>query len=205
MIPQSDKEWWGFSQIHGWVLVNWEHAKNNPEYWNDQRNNPKFESPRRLYLIRCKDWVEISILLQEWSPPGYTSAPEWIDSLSSPARQAALEQLEAFQTRFYFGNAQRRDLLSRLQEEFETDFLNAEAFYEHHCSSCISPTEFADEKAMFVQRWAEATIRHRLDSQQAAAIAALHGHVQVVARAGSGKTSTLVTRACCSVWSGRLP
>jgi DNA helicase-4 len=33
------------------------------------------------------------------------------------------------------------------------------------------------------------------DDEQAAAVAAVHGHIQVVARAGSGKTATLVNRA----------
>jgi DNA helicase-4 len=59
----------------------------------------------------------------------------------------------------------------------------------------ITDEEFDQEKAEFVQAWTEENLSCQIDLEQAAAIAATTHHVQVVARAGSGKTSTLTTRA----------
>lgn len=50
-------------------------------------------------------------------------------------------------------------------------------------------------KANFVQEWAKHELGYDLDPEQAAAVAAGDGDVQVIARAGSGKTRTLITRA----------
>ncbi len=61
--------------------------------------------------------------------------------------------------------------------------------------------DFTKEKLSFVRSWiAENTPKEKdeknsvPDDEQIAAIAAVHGNIQVVARAGSGKTSTLVNR-----------
>ena len=50
-------------------------------------------------------------------------------------------------------------------------------------------------KQKIVQFWAEANIRNKPDLEQSLAIGSVNSHVQVIARAGSGKTSTLVNRA----------
>lgn len=61
--------------------------------------------------------------------------------------------------------------------------------------------EIQNERVSFVSAWAasfgweEKSLQRQLDAEQTAAIAAINGHVQVVARAGSGKTTTLVKRA----------
>ncbi|WP_341527263.1 UvrD-helicase domain-containing protein [Nostoc sp. UHCC 0302] len=46
-----------------------------------------------------------------------------------------------------------------------------------------------------MQSWVQTNLNTSPDLEQAAAIGAVKGHIQVVARAGSGKTSTLVNRA----------
>ncbi len=50
-------------------------------------------------------------------------------------------------------------------------------------------------KRQFVQEWAKHDLGYDLDPDQAASVAAGDGDVQVIARAGSGKTRTLITRA----------
>ena len=59
----------------------------------------------------------------------------------------------------------------------------------------ISLAEYNTEKVDYVQSWAEGVLDPMPDPEQAAAIGAVEGNVQIVARAGSGKTATLVNRA----------
>ena len=89
-------------------------------------------------------------------------------------------------------------LLRRLQEKFEGDFLTAYEFYQTECTDHISLEEYNSKKIKFVQSWANRFLDPDAptpDPEQAAAIGAVEGNVQVIARAGSGKTATLVTRA----------
>ena len=89
-------------------------------------------------------------------------------------------------------------LLRCLQEKFEGDFLTAYKFYQTECTDHISREEFNSKKIEFVQSWANRFLDPDAptpDAEQAAAIGAVEGNVQVIARAGSGKTATLVTRA----------
>ncbi len=91
MIQESKSEWWGFSRHHGWVVLD----------WNDPRNRPGAESPRRLYLIRCRDWAEAPIRWSDWSPPAYTSAKDQIPAQPGPDQKSALEMVQALQEAFY--------------------------------------------------------------------------------------------------------
>lgn len=119
---------------------------------------------------------------------------ELIRRAEQKARQDRLEALRQAE--------QRRDMLAQLRAQLQTDFPNAETHYERFCSACISRREFEGERARFMQTWAAENIpevfpsRRKLDLEQAAASSSLHSHVQVVARAGSGKTATLVARTC---------
>ena len=91
---------------------------------------------------------------------------------------------------------EKRGLLKNLKEHFEQDFLNADRFYQDRCTNHISFEEYETEKITFVQSWAENySLDPMPDEEQAAAISAVEGNIQVVARAGSGKTATLVNRA----------
>ena len=83
-------------------------------------------------------------------------------------------------------------LLRSLKEHFEQDFLNAYNFYQTHCSEHISFDKYQAEKSNYVRSWIQRHLKPKElpDDEQAAAIGAVEGHVQVVARAGSGKTST---------------
>ena len=98
----------------------------------------------------------------------------------------------------YFYRREKQILLKSLREKFEKDFLNAHDFYQTQCTNHISPEEYETEKINYVQSWAENRLKSKdpkPDCEQAAAIGAVEGDVQVIARAGSGKSATLVTRA----------
>jgi DNA helicase-4 len=122
------------------------------------------------------------------------------------------EKLEALRLKIERREAQRQDaerrkqeaekrevekqaLLEKLKDKFEQNFLNADNFYQTQCTEHILFKEYQTEKLNYVQSWVKSNLNSSPDLEQAAAIGAVEGHVQVVARAGSGKTSTLVNRA----------
>jgi len=91
--------------------------------------------------------------------------------------------------------AKKKDLLiSELDKFFRDDFLDADEFYHLECQPYISKVEYNRKKSNFCQTWVEKNLGNKPDLEQSAAIGAVNNHVQVVARAGSGKTSTLVNR-----------
>ena len=95
----------------------------------------------------------------------------------------------------------RQAFLKNINLRFQFDFLSADAYFQASSNGEIAPDEYTKEKLSFVKLWLAANMpqskngENRLPShEQLAAIAAVNGHVQVVARAGSGKTTTLVNR-----------
>ena len=90
---------------------------------------------------------------------------------------------------------EKETLLKGLRKRFEQEFLTAYDFYQAQCTAHISFKEYETEKNNYVRSWAKDYLNTNPDSEQEAAIGAIEGHVQVVARAGSGKTITLVNRA----------
>ncbi len=119
-------------------------------------------------------------------------------------RRREAEQLEAA------AQERRRSLLARLERSFEQAFLEADTRRASDPDGAlVTDVEYDDLKARFVQRWARSAIDEDLDADQAAAVSAFGTDIQVVARAGSGKTRTLVTRALflqlhCGVPPGRI-
>ena len=108
---------------------------------------------------------------------------------------------------------QHTDQLRRMQKEERTatllsirlrlkfDFLDANNYFSNLVSQSVATDDFESEKNSFVQKWISDNLgaskagKHQPpDDEQASSIAAVNGHVQVVARAGSGKTATLVNR-----------
>ncbi|WP_139557983.1 UvrD-helicase domain-containing protein [Methylotetracoccus oryzae] len=96
----------------------------------------------------------------------------------------------------------RNELLSDIRKRLQNEFLSVDSFFSSSCFGLISKAELEKEKIAFVKWWvSENTPKSKSgkkyfpDDEQATAIAAVHGHIQVVARAGSGKTTTLVNRA----------
>jgi DNA helicase-4 len=96
----------------------------------------------------------------------------------------------------------RAHLLDEIRRRLREDFLSADPFFTESAVPWVSREEYDRERSKFVRNW----VRHSLpsepssapripDPEQAAAVGAVHGHYQIVARAGSGKTETLANRA----------
>lgn len=87
-------------------------------------------------------------------------------------------------------------LLARIQRLLNSDFLGVDEILRSDPDfGLLDPGELEELKGHFVRSWAATNLEQELDSDQAAAVAAIGGDLQIVARAGSGKTRTLVTRA----------
>lgn len=113
------------------------------------------------------------------------------------ARQAAIRQ-ELIDRRLEEEERQRRRaaLIGRVREALMTRYLEADALYGGDPEGDALPRlEFDDLKTDFVQSWAKGELGLQLDREQAAAVGAGPGNVKVIARAGSGKTRTLIGRA----------
>lgn len=97
---------------------------------------------------------------------------------------------------------QKQRLLEELHSCFQNDFMTCEAFYHEKCASNIAFDDFSAARRDFVRQWfrenmptVDGKAQHLPDEEQLEAIAALDKQIQVIARAGSGKTSTTVNRA----------
>jgi DNA helicase-4 len=92
--------------------------------------------------------------------------------------------------------AHKRALVARLKALFGSDYLSADGVLTNDPDAeLITGEEYSKLQREFVQDWTSRNLGQPLDSEQASAVAASGGDILVVARAGSGKTRTLVTRA----------
>ena len=83
-----------------------------------------------------------------------------------------------------------------LQKFFEINFWDVDEyypnFYDGQCITLVNQQEYQQEKQKFVKNWIEDKLDNKADLDQSLAIGLIKNHIQVIARAGSGKTSTLV-------------
>lgn len=97
--------------------------------------------------------------------------------------------------------SERKNFFIKLIDDFlEINFLDIDgyypSFYDGQCALFVSLIEYQQRKQNFVQEWVQKNnLGNKPDAEQALAIGTVNSHVQVIARAGSGKTSTLVNRA----------
>jgi DNA helicase IV len=101
------------------------------------------------------------------------------------------------------------DSRSRLRACLSKNYLAADGLWRTQLVNYLTPSDLESEKQRFVQEWAREHLDLVLDQEQASAVGAVHGNVQLVARAGSGKTRTLVARAAflmrhCGVKPGEI-
>ena len=89
----------------------------------------------------------------------------------------------------------REKAIGQIREKFKHDFSHADQFYEKNLSSILSTHEYQKEKIRFVREWVSQKTSMHPDDDQARAIGEIHGNIQLIARAGSGKTSTVINRA----------
>jgi DNA helicase-4 len=92
--------------------------------------------------------------------------------------------------------------LAIVRHAFQHDFIRSSAVFESGPSSHLSTRLFERERYCFVRDWfseqasRDPTSMPRLpDEEQLVAIASVDDHVQLIARAGSGKTETIANRA----------
>lgn len=131
----------------------------------------------------------------------YERAKQAADRIASQKKdEEAIERNRLEQARKQ-REEQRTSILRKLHDRFQSDFLGADDFFSASCADIITEQEFEAEKLSFVKDWIAANTlsengsKQLPDDEQVAAMGAVHGHVQVIARAGSGKTTTLVNRA----------
>ena len=122
------------------------------------------------------------------------------EAQESARQEALLKQLERIrQQEEAEKKARREEWLKKLRDFFSTDYLAAEAFYQDTCAQFITRDDFQRERTTFIRSWLlkNTGIKQENipDDEQLAAVATLNKRVQVTARAGSGKTTTLVYRA----------
>lgn len=94
----------------------------------------------------------------------------------------------------------------RMKVLLELEFLAVDhAHLEDPDSELLSARELDELKRDFVRKWVDTELGYALDDEQAAAVATFGGDLRVTARAGSGKTRTLVTRAIFLMKHCRVP
>lgn len=111
------------------------------------------------------------------------------------ARRAAEAEAEARL------RAERARVLARYRgvadAAMRRDFLGADAWFDSwNTGGHVARSDFEDWKASFVQRWVREVLNDdKFDIEQARAVSTTSNDLRLVARAGSGKTRTIVTRA----------
>jgi hypothetical protein len=74
-LQQYPEEWWGYSEVHGWVVLDW--------------GVPGNRTDRTRTFIRCRDWKTITIPFSEWGRPLFVWANAYINSIEDETRRAA--------------------------------------------------------------------------------------------------------------------
>jgi hypothetical protein len=80
----NDRElWWGFSSEHGWVVLDHDDPRNDPE-------------ETTVYLRRCSDWEILEVNRTDWDAPEYYSSMSHLESFPTTiAREIAERELRA--------------------------------------------------------------------------------------------------------------
>ena len=99
----------------------------------------------------------------------------------------------------------RQAAIAALQNSMKIDFLNVDLLYQQLKLGNLLPTKrYTELKVRFVRKWALETLNLPLDDEQAGALAVTAGNTGIRARAGSGKTRVLTTRALFLVLHCRI-
>ena len=155
---------------------------------------PNLVAQRRAYVLREKQSECLQLEAQK-------KVRIEAERIATQKREAeAFERIREEKIRKQ-AEERRTLMLPELRKQFNLNFLATDSFFKASCDGVITEKEFEAEKFSFVKNWIKANLPSRSGSQQLpddeqiAAIASVQGDLQVVARAGSGKTTTLVNRA----------
>jgi DNA helicase-4 len=102
-------------------------------------------------------------------------------------------------------NFSKARAVTRLKECFSMDFVSAATLHSSEFSELLTLEQFQLMRLEFVREWFARHPDLSLDEEQADAVAECNSHIQVTARAGSGKTRTLVARAMFQIQHCRIP
>ena len=80
--------WWGFSKEHGWVVLDRRVPRNAPGLKTD------------LLFLRCDDATTFGAKREQWRPPAYRFAPNYIRELAPDAATDAAAELEGLKLRW---------------------------------------------------------------------------------------------------------
>ena len=80
--------WWGYSQEHGWVVLDRTVPSNAPALEGD------------LLFLRCRDGTMVSEKRKRWVPPHYRFAPNYILDLPPTDADAATVELASLRARW---------------------------------------------------------------------------------------------------------
>jgi DNA helicase-4 len=92
----------------------------------------------------------------------------------------------------------------QLERLLATDYHQSEQFWREHLTPVVGEEEFRVIRREFVREWSARFPDMELDEEQAEAVSEFGLHTQVTARAGSGKTRTLVARALFQITHCRI-
>ena len=81
-------QWWGYSKEHGWVVLDRRIPANVPNIKTD------------LLFLRCRDAVIFGAKRENWRPPSYRFAPNYLRDLAPPAAEEAAAELEGYKLRW---------------------------------------------------------------------------------------------------------
>ena len=164
----------------------------------------------RLYIDICKKISSINLLLGQQQilddliqrRPRFVNQcfkikknQEFVDTFKAGVDQQLLKRDRQILLKQQL-EAERQRQQVRLQDFLDTDFLEAsKAIPNHGEYNLLSAEDIEKLKTRYVCDWASHELGLELDDEQAYAITHVNGTTKVTARAGSGKTRILVTRA----------
>ena len=173
----------------------------NKDYENAVKLNPDYADAYYIQVAK-NTHNHIYTSLNEMPVPNvvkrraleFYSKDKYLHQIKEKERKEKERQRE--EERIYREEKLKKDkAIDQIRGELEHDFLQADLFYEKNLSSVLPKSEYEKEKIKFVQEWISQRTSMLPDEDQARAIGTVHGNLQLVARAGSGKTSTLINRA----------
>ena len=117
---------------------------------------------------------------------------EFAITLRKEAQKKALRDKQKAEIEFV--RKQEEASIKKLNVCLIEDFLSSEDYYNTYLSGSLSEKSYRNFRANFIKKWIEHRENGSVDKQQAHAIASVERDTVVTARAGSGKTATLVNR-----------
>lgn len=100
-------EWWGYSEEHGWVVLDRSLTRNAPGLLED------------LMFFRCRDATTFLENRKHWNPPAYRYAPKYVTELSQEAAAVAAAEFAAYQARWPEFQAQMQRELKEVADRIE--------------------------------------------------------------------------------------